>query len=71
MAEGLRGKTSPMMASDLTTAVALAGAAITGALANVEINVASMEEAGAELSAEDVAFVRDARARVAKLKAAS
>jgi hypothetical protein len=36
----------------------------------VEINVASMEEAGAELSAEDVAFVRDARARVAKLKAA-
>ena len=63
MAEGLRGKTSPMMASDLTTAVALAGAAITGALSNVDINLGSMEE----MSAEDEAFVKDARERVAKL----
>jgi glutamate formiminotransferase len=63
IAEGLRGVTSPMMASDLTTAVALAGAAIKGALANVEINLNSIE-AG---SAEDEAFVREARKRAAEL----
>jgi len=63
IAEGLRGKTSPMMASDLTTSIALAGAAITGALANVEINVGSIEEP----SAEDAAFVSAARERAAGL----
>jgi formiminotetrahydrofolate cyclodeaminase len=67
IAERLRGKTSPMMASDLTTAVALAKAAITGALSNVEINVGSMEEAGAELSAEDTAFVTQARQSLERL----
>jgi formiminotetrahydrofolate cyclodeaminase len=34
------------MKSDLTTAQALATAAVTGALANVEINLASMKDAG-------------------------
>ncbi len=56
--------TNPNMASDLTTAVALAGAAVTGALSNVEINLGSMK-AGI---AEDDAFVSETRARVAKLE---
>jgi len=57
--------TSPNMKSDLTTAVALAGAALTGALANVEINLGSIQ---AE-SAEDEAFVNQTRQRAAALKA--
>ncbi|HET9405879.1 MAG TPA: glutamate formimidoyltransferase [Candidatus Sulfotelmatobacter sp.] len=36
--------TNPNMKSDLTTALALAGAAITGALANVEINLSSIKD---------------------------
>jgi formiminotetrahydrofolate cyclodeaminase len=32
------------MKSDLTTALALAGAAMTGALANVEINLSSLKD---------------------------
>jgi len=36
--------TNPNMKSDLTTAVALANAAITGAMANVEINLASLKD---------------------------
>ena len=36
--------TNPNMKSDLTTALALAAAAITGALANVEINLASLKD---------------------------
>ena len=36
--------TNPNMKSDLTTALALARAAITGALANVEINLASLKD---------------------------
>jgi glutamate formiminotransferase len=63
IAESLRSITSPMMASDLTTSIALAGAAIKGALANVEINLGSMEE----LSAEDEAFVSATKARAASL----
>jgi formiminotetrahydrofolate cyclodeaminase len=63
IAAGLGGITSPMMKSDLTTSIALAGAAIKGALANVHINLDSME-AG---SAEDEAFRSQARARVAEL----
>ncbi len=35
---------NPNMKSDLTTAQALARAAIAGALANVEINLASMKD---------------------------
>jgi formiminotetrahydrofolate cyclodeaminase len=56
--------TNPNMASDLTTGIALAGAAVTGALSNVEINVGSMK-AG---FAEDDTFVSETRARVAKLE---
>jgi glutamate formiminotransferase/formiminotetrahydrofolate cyclodeaminase len=64
IAEGLRAISSPMMASDLTTSVALAGAAITGALANVEINLSSIESP----TAEDAAFVTDTQARAAKVR---
>jgi formiminotetrahydrofolate cyclodeaminase len=52
--EGLFAISNPNMKSDLTTAQALAGAAITGALANVEINLASMK---------DQAFVAGVRKR--------
>src|ERR1700677_5365427 len=48
MAAKLGPMTSPMMKSDLTTAIALAGAAIKGALANVEINLDSIEAGSAE-----------------------
>src|SRR6202453_1216965 len=51
----LDGITNPNMKSDLTTAQALATAAVTGALANVEINLASMKDAG---------FAGEIRARV-------
>jgi glutamate formiminotransferase/formiminotetrahydrofolate cyclodeaminase len=51
--------TNPNMKSDLTTAIALARAAITGALANVEINLASLKDQG---------FVADIQKRVAGLK---
>jgi formiminotetrahydrofolate cyclodeaminase len=55
IAEKLGPITNPNMKSDLTTAKALAQAAITGALANVEINLASMKDAG---------FAGEIRARV-------
>jgi glutamate formiminotransferase len=57
--------TNPNMKSDLTTAIALANAAIAGALANVEINLESIKPG----STEGVAFVCQARSRVAVLKA--
>jgi glutamate formiminotransferase/formiminotetrahydrofolate cyclodeaminase len=44
LAEKLRPITNPNMKSDLTTAQALAGAAIEGALANVEINLESLKD---------------------------
>jgi glutamate formiminotransferase/formiminotetrahydrofolate cyclodeaminase len=50
--------TNPNMKSDLTTALALARAAVTGALANVEINL---------LSLKDQAFVAEVRRRTATL----
>jgi len=50
--------TNPHMKSDLTTALALAHAAITGALANVEINLASLK---------DQAFAAEVRKRSAAL----
>jgi glutamate formiminotransferase / formiminotetrahydrofolate cyclodeaminase len=46
IAEKLGPITNPNMKSDLTTAVALAKAAIQGALANVEINLESLKDAG-------------------------
>jgi formiminotetrahydrofolate cyclodeaminase len=42
--ESLFAVSNPNMKSDLTTAQALARAAITGALANVEINLASLKD---------------------------
>jgi formiminotetrahydrofolate cyclodeaminase len=53
------------MKSDLTTAIALANAAIAGALANVDINLESIKPG----SAEGEAFVSQARSRAAALKA--
>ena len=44
IAHSLEPITSPNMKSDLTTAVALARAAISGALSNVEINLASIKD---------------------------
>ena len=58
-AEKLGPVTNPNMKSDLTTAVALARAAIQGALANVEINLGSMK---------DQEFVREMRERAGSLK---
>jgi formiminotetrahydrofolate cyclodeaminase len=43
-AEKLRPVTNPRMASDLTTAVSMARAAIEGAMANVEINLGSLSD---------------------------
>ena len=50
--QGLRPRIKPTIASDLTTAVALLDAAVVGALANVEINVAELRAAG--VSVEDL-----------------
>jgi formiminotetrahydrofolate cyclodeaminase len=55
IAQSLFAVTNPNMKSDLTTAQALARAAITGALANVEINLASLK---------DQAFAGEVRKRV-------
>jgi glutamate formiminotransferase / formiminotetrahydrofolate cyclodeaminase len=63
--EKLKPITNPNMASDLTTGTALARAALTGALSNVEINLGSMK-AG---FAKDEAFVIETRARAARLNA--
>jgi formiminotetrahydrofolate cyclodeaminase len=57
--ESLFPISNPNMKSDLTTAQALAGAAVTGALANVEINLASLK---------DEAFVADVRKRVGAVR---
>jgi glutamate formiminotransferase/formiminotetrahydrofolate cyclodeaminase len=59
IAERLGPITNPNMKSDLITAVALAKAALTGALANVEINLESLK---------DEAFVSNARQRTLALK---
>jgi len=63
IANGFFGITSPMMKSDLTTSIALAGAAIEGALANADINLDSMEAC----SADDEAFRSRVRAQAAEL----
>ena len=65
IANTLKPMTNPNMSSDLITAVALAQAALTGALSNVEINLGSMK---AGFAADD-AFVSETRARAEKLKA--
>jgi len=59
LAKSLEPITNPNMKSDLTTAAALAMAAITGALANVEINLASIK---------DQAFANQVRQRTLKIR---
>ncbi|MGC2152961.1 MAG: cyclodeaminase/cyclohydrolase family protein, partial [Terriglobales bacterium] len=59
IAEMLAPITNPNMKSDLTTAVALARAGLTGALANVEINLESLK---------DGAFVAATRETAAALR---
>lgn len=60
IAAKLRPITNPNMKSDLTTSVALARAAIEGALANVEINLESIK---------DAAFVTQTRERATAFRA--
>ena len=62
IASNLKPITNPNMKSDLTTAIALAKAALEGALANVDINLDSLK---------DEAFVTDTRTRTAALKGRS
>jgi glutamate formiminotransferase/formiminotetrahydrofolate cyclodeaminase len=57
--EGLRPITNPKMASDLAVGIALARAAVEGALANVEINQGDLH---------DGAFVAEVRKRVEAVK---
>ena len=59
IARSLGPITNPNMKSDLTTSLALARAAMEGALANVEINLESLK---------DEAFVGDVERRVAALR---
>lgn len=59
IAHSLEPITNPNMKSDLTTASALASAAITGALANVEINLASIK---------DQTFMEQVRQRTMKIR---
>ena len=59
IAESLFAISNPNMKSDLTTAEALARAAITGALANVEINLGSLK---------DQVFAAEVRRRVDVVK---
>ncbi len=57
--ESLRGVTNPKMASDITVGLALARAALDGALANVEINLEDLRDQG---------FVTEVRRKAAALK---
>jgi glutamate formiminotransferase len=65
IATALRAITNPKMSSDLTTSIALARAALAGALANVEVNLDSMNMG----SPEEAEFASTTRARAAQLKA--
>jgi glutamate formiminotransferase / formiminotetrahydrofolate cyclodeaminase len=64
IAADLRSISNPNMASDLTTSIALANAALEGALANVEINLDSLKIN----SPDNQAFATEMRTRVASLK---
>ena len=59
IATKLKPITNPNMKSDLTTAIALAKAALEGALANVDINLDSLKDEG---------FVSETRKKAAALK---
>jgi glutamate formiminotransferase len=64
MADQLKPKTNPNMSSDLTTAIALAKAALAGALANVGVNLDSIKPE----SPDDEEFVSQLRQRAAALQ---
>lgn len=64
IAASLKPITNPNMNSDLTTAIALANAALEGALSNVAINLDSIEPD----SPADQAFVSDTRKRAEALR---
>jgi len=64
IAANLKPITNPNMKSDLTTAIALAKAALEGALANVEINLDLLKKD----SLKDESFVTEARKRAAALR---
>jgi glutamate formiminotransferase/formiminotetrahydrofolate cyclodeaminase len=69
IAAKLRPITNPNMKSDLTTAIALAKAALEGALANVEINLDSLEKDSVKNdSPKDDGFVAETRRRALTLK---
>jgi formiminotetrahydrofolate cyclodeaminase len=57
--------TNPNMGSDLITAIALAKAALAGALAHVQINLDSLDQE----SAADTSFVTQTRRRAEALAA--
>jgi glutamate formiminotransferase/formiminotetrahydrofolate cyclodeaminase len=58
--EELKPITNPKMASDLSVAASLCRAALEGAIANVEINLADLKDPG---------FISEVRARVSSLRA--
>jgi glutamate formiminotransferase len=65
----LKPITNPRMSSDLITAAALAHAALAGALANVDVNLESIEqELAGQNSPQDQAFTSQTRNRAAALK---
>ena len=66
IAKELKPITNPNMGSDLTTAIALANAGLEGSLANVQINLDSLDHE----SDEDGSFVTQTRNRAEALKAA-
>jgi glutamate formiminotransferase/formiminotetrahydrofolate cyclodeaminase len=64
IAATLKPITNPNMSSDLETSIALSAAALTGALANVAINLDSIKPE----TAEDDAFVSETRKQAEALK---
>ena len=72
LVQELGPRTNPNMASDLKTALALARAAVEGALANVEINLAALGVESGTLQASEAAsvaaFVAESRAMVSGLR---